>query len=103
MIVAVPLFGQDVAPRFSFADQFLIAEVGDQRSVVERLMVLTGSCPSRLMALSRQGVDVLLCSGFNRRFVPLATSVGIRVIYGLGGDARAMVEAFVGEQELTPS
>jgi predicted Fe-Mo cluster-binding NifX family protein len=94
MIIAVPLFGREVAPRFAFADRFLIAEIEDRSPGLEREEAFTGSCPDRLLALSRAGVEVLLCGGFNRRFVPLAVSVGIRVVYGLGGDARELVAAY---------
>ena len=94
MIVAVPLFGRDVAPRFRFADRFLIADVRDGEFTSEQVASLRGGCSDRLMELKRIGVQTVLCSGFNRRFVPLATSIGIHVISGLGGDAWTTVEAF---------
>jgi predicted Fe-Mo cluster-binding NifX family protein len=104
MIVAVPLFGREVAPRFAFADRFLFAEIGERVPATLRETSVTGSCPERLIELSHLGVEVLLCGGFHRKFLPLATSVGIRVICGIGGDARTLVEAFArGEELLAPT
>jgi len=94
MLVAVPLFGRDVAPRFRFADRFLIADISNGEFSSELYAVMRGGWPGRLMELKRLGVRTVLCSGFNRRFVPLAASMGINVISGLGGDARAQIEAF---------
>jgi predicted Fe-Mo cluster-binding NifX family protein len=95
MIVAVPLFGHEVAPRFAFADRFLIAEVvDDEIRDVHHHSLLPRTYPERINYLGSLGVDVLLCSGIVRQYVPLAQSLGIRVIAGLVGDAREVLASY---------
>ncbi|MCP4600425.1 MAG: hypothetical protein GY847_07825 [Proteobacteria bacterium] len=95
MLVAIPLFGQDVAPRFGFAERFLIAEILFEKLVRENDIALaTKGWVSRLGALKDLGVDTVICGGFNRLFLPLAQDLGIDVIAGVSGNARQVLEAF---------
>ena len=101
MRVAVPLFGNAVAPRFGFADEFLFADVAaGSVSGTERITLSARGWHGRLAELSGRGVAVLLCAGFNRQFEPLAESFGIQVIAGLGGEADALVLAYSRGEEL---
>lgn len=95
-MLAVPLHGDDVAPRFCSADRFLIAEL--YRGQILRVRQLTPpeeAWSQRLERLSATGVKVLLCGGFNRGFLPLAEGLGIRVISGLAGEAEQLIDAFL--------
>ena len=95
-MLAVPLHGDDVAPRFCSADRFMIAELdGDRVRRVRQLSVPEEGWSERLERLSAAGVRVLLCGGFNRNFLPLAERFGIRVIFGLAGEADRLIEAFL--------
>jgi len=95
-MLGVPLHGEDVAPRFCSADQFMIAEL-DQGRVrrLHRLSIPEEEWLQRLERLSAAGVRVLLCGGFNRSFLPLAERFGIRVIFGLAGEAERLIDAFL--------
>ena len=95
-MLGVPLHGDDVAPRFCSADRFMIAELdGDRVRRVRRLSVPDEAWPERLERLSAAGVRVLLCGGFNRSFLPVAERFGIRVIFGLAGEADQLIDAFL--------
>jgi hypothetical protein len=83
-----------VAPRFRFADRFLIVDIHEGAFMSEQQAILRGDWPDRLLELKQIGVQTVLCSGFDRRFLPLAASMGIHVISGLGGDAHKKAEAF---------
>ncbi len=102
MKVAVPLLGNDVAPRFGEANQFLIAESYDGEVAswetvdIDRI----GDWVFRLSELAGYRVKVTLCCGFNRFYWPLAIDRGIRVITGATGDARKLVKAFVHGEKL---
>jgi predicted Fe-Mo cluster-binding NifX family protein len=98
-MLGVPLYGDDVAPRFCSADQFMIAELdGDRVRRVRRLSIPEEACSERFERLSAAGVRVLLCGGFNRSFLPLAESFGIRVIFGLAGEAERLIDAFLRDE-----
>jgi predicted Fe-Mo cluster-binding NifX family protein len=93
--LALPLFGDEVAPRFCVADEVLIVEVEDDVPTTRSHLHLAGKpWPERLSSLSGQGVTVLLCGGFNRRFMPLARRQGIQVIWGLAGTADDLIDAY---------
>lgn len=102
MKVAVPLLGNDVAPRFGEASQFLIAESHNGPVVSFATVDIDhlGDWIFRLSELESFGVKVALCCGFNRLYWPLAIERGIRVITGATGDARKLVEAFVHGEKL---
>lgn len=93
--VAIPLFGQEVAPRFCFAPEVLIIgfEAGEEVSR-ERVSMVELPWPERMRILARRGVGVLLCGGFNRHLLPTARGLGIRVIWGLRGDAESVLKLF---------
>ena len=94
-MLAVPLLGNDVAPRFCSADRFLIAELdGGRVHQIRRLTIPELNWSQCLERLSAAGVGVLLCGGFNHRFLPLAEGLGIRVISGLAGEAEQLIDAF---------
>jgi predicted Fe-Mo cluster-binding NifX family protein len=95
MRVAIPLFEKDVAPRFGFADAFLVATVDAKKILsTEQIQSDGAEWSNRMEQLKDLGVNVLLCGGFNRKFLPLAENLGIRVFAGLAGDARRCMEAF---------
>lgn len=93
MIIAVPLFGRHVAPRFCSASVALVTEISDDYARrITRLPIPEVHWARRLRTLREQGVDVLLCGGFNRAFLPLATGLGLEVYWGLEGDAASLVD-----------
>ena len=98
-MLGVPLHGDDVAPRFCSADEFMIAELdrGEVRRV-RRLSIPEVTWSQRLERLSAAGVGVLLCGGFNRSFRPSAEELGIRVISGLAGQAERLIDAFARDE-----
>jgi predicted Fe-Mo cluster-binding NifX family protein len=98
-MLAVPLHGEDVAPRFCSADEFMIVELeGGEARRLRRVTIPEDAWSQRLERLSAAGVSVLLCGGFNRSFLPLAEGLGIRVISGLAGEAERLIEAFLQDE-----
>jgi len=98
-MLGVPLHGNDVAPRFCSADRFLIAELDGSRPCrLRRVTVPEEDRARRLERLSAAGVSVLLCGGFNRRYLPVAEGLGIRVIVGLVGEAEQLIDAFLRDE-----
>jgi predicted Fe-Mo cluster-binding NifX family protein len=98
-MLAVPLHGEDVAPRFCSAHEFAIAELdGGRVHRICRLTIRDEAWSRRLERLSAAKVTVLLCGGFNRSFLPRAEALGIRVISGLAGEAERLIEAFARDE-----
>lgn len=96
MRIAIALFGQEVSPRWCVASEALLATVRDG-AVSDREVLALGDCSNgtRLGRLHTRGVSVLVCGGFDRRFIPLAQRLGVRVIWGVSGSAEEALRAFV--------
>ena len=93
--IAVPLLGRDVAPRFGYADKFLLAEILDGKiSRMDLESIAVPGFANRLGKLQDLDVEVVVCCGFDRAFIPLAEALGIRIIFGVVGGARNAVLAF---------
>jgi predicted Fe-Mo cluster-binding NifX family protein len=96
MKVAIPMFNQDVAPRFGFADRFIIAEIVGKEIVECRSFPLKGDgVLERLEEISGRGADTLLCGGFNRNYLPLAKNMGMTVYLGLIGSGEEILSSFL--------
>lgn len=91
MRVAIPLHGEEVSPRFCATDRFLVVDVEDGLAAARQVLPVTGTFDERLHHLAGRGVTDLLCGGFNRHFLPLAWSLGLRVTWGLWGDAEQVL------------
>jgi predicted Fe-Mo cluster-binding NifX family protein len=91
--VAIPLFDGEVAPRFCFARWMLLAEIEDGAVVDrEQINVHSFGWRGRLALLSQRRVTVLICGGFNRRYLPLAEAMGIFVSWGHTGPVEPVLE-----------
>ena len=98
-MLAIPVLGDEVAPSFCSANDFIVAESsGEGAPILRSLHFPEEAWLLRLRRLSVLGVTVLLCGGFNRSFLPIATSLGIRVIFGLAGRADRLIEAFLQDE-----
>jgi predicted Fe-Mo cluster-binding NifX family protein len=103
MRIAIPLFGDQVAPRFCAADEVLLVDVDGGEETTRRTLDLGGrSLARRLDLLHELGVQQLLCGGFNRSFLPQAERLAIQVFWGLCGPVDAVLAASVAG-ELPPA
>lgn len=95
MRVAIPTFGADISPRFCFAREMVVIDiVGGTEVGRGRVQLGDASWPERLAILTAQRVDVLLCGGFPRQYLPVAEAVGIQVVVGLAGTVEEILAAF---------
>ncbi len=103
MRLALPLFEDDVSPRFCGADRILVVDVEEGREIGRRVVepVPADFC-DRLVLLRDLGVRELLCGGFNRCWLPLAESLGLRVRWGLWGRAETVLQHRLEGREPSP-
>ncbi|MBN2343739.1 MAG: NifB/NifX family molybdenum-iron cluster-binding protein [Deltaproteobacteria bacterium] len=94
--IAIPTWKNEVAPRFGVADEFTIVTIDSNTVGVPRMVQMNESlCWNERLALLREhGVDVVVCSGFNQRFLPLAQSLGLDVKCGVNGTIEWVVEKY---------
>ena len=97
---AVPVFGQDVAPRYDVAVMFRLFEVNRKKIVsLDKTLNTSGlDGEARLAMLIGAGTEVLLCGGIRRFDLFRLHAEGIRVVPGLRGPVEAVVSAFANGQ-----
>jgi predicted Fe-Mo cluster-binding NifX family protein len=95
MRVALPVFGNGIAPRFCFAREVLVVDLAGGRETGRRYVMFGPEHgPQRIRTLRDHGVRVLLCSGFNRHLLPLAQQSGIDVVWGLQGEVDNLIRSY---------
>ena len=94
--IAIALFGDEVSPRFCFAEAVVVLELV-RGQVVRRQVVSLGEpwLSRRISQLASLGVRALLCGAFNRAYLPAAERQGIRVITGISGNAEKALMSFL--------
>jgi predicted Fe-Mo cluster-binding NifX family protein len=103
--VAIPLFTDEVAPRFCFARWILLAELADGAVTQRKKLDVQGfGWLRRLSLLSERQVKMLVCGGFNRRYLPFTEALGIFVSWGHTGPVESVIERLcAGDPLLTPT
>jgi len=86
MRAAIPIFGEEISPRFCFAEHVLLLDVEHRHEAGRKVLTLGQRCnPDRLRLLAERGVTVLVCGGFDRDFLPVAGELGLHVVWGVTG------------------
>ncbi|MDH4264486.1 MAG: hypothetical protein OEW45_02505 [Deltaproteobacteria bacterium] len=98
MIVALPLFGSEISPRFDCAGKFLLAKIEEGR-IVEMIPIGMEESNSiqRARSLSDRKVSKVICGGIDDFSMRLLNGWGIQVIPWVSGDAKQALERFVKE------
>lgn len=97
--LAIALFGDEVSPRFCYAENILVVCLANGREQKRQVLSLGEPwLPRRLAQLSAMGVRTLLCGAFNRAFLPNAERLGIRVITGISGRAEDALASYLGRR-----
>jgi len=96
MQIAVPIWEGRVSPVFDTARNLLVVQAvnGRETGRIQRAM-LPGQGPSKVHALSTEGIDVLICGAISRRFLDMCSINRIRVIPWVSGPVNDVISAFL--------
>lgn len=102
MRLAIPRFGEKVAPCFEYSATVAVFKIQNSQ-IVEQTDFRLQSTESfdRLRLLKDQGVEVLICGGIQDRFEDLVKASCIQVISWVSGDVGFLVDEFI-EGRLMP-
>ena len=96
MVVAIPLFGSEVAPRFDCAKEIQFFHVEGSRISHIRTVEMKEANPFRRASLLCDlKVDKLICGGIDDFSMRLVNGLGISVFPWLAGDAQKVLEKFL--------
>jgi predicted Fe-Mo cluster-binding NifX family protein len=96
MKVAIPRFGESVAPCFEYSATVAIFTLRGRQIVSQVDFALQSHDPlDRLRLLRDQGVGTLICGGVQDRFEDLLEASGIRVISWVSGNVEELLEQYL--------
>ena len=96
MKVALPRFGESVAPCFEHTATISIFEIEGGRVGDQTDFLLHSRDPfDRVRLLRDQEVDTLICGGMQHRFQDIIEGRGIRVISWVSGDVDDLLARFL--------
>ena len=96
LIVAIPVFGDEVAPCFEAARNFLIARIADG-AVRSTRMVECRGCEGfgRVQLLRESRANVLVCNGIKHFYRDLLQAAGLLVVSHVSASAVGALEDFL--------
>ncbi len=96
MKVAIPRFGERVAPCFEYSATIAIF-VTRKKKIIEQKDFVLRSTESfdRLRLLKDQGVDVLICGGIQDRFEDMVRASDIKVVSWVSGNVETLLTRFL--------
>jgi predicted Fe-Mo cluster-binding NifX family protein len=94
MRVGIPVFGDQVAPRFEYAQDFLIVDMNIGASSNRRLTVIVEPEEKKLPAFCKQfGINVLICCGITQWCRQVLKEKGVEVISGVMSSSDSALES----------
>ena len=96
MKVAIPRFGESVAPCFEYSATIAIFVIKARQVVDQSDFTLQSQDPlDRVRLLRDQGVNTLICGGLQDRFEDLVEANRIRVISWVSGSVDELLRLFI--------
>jgi predicted Fe-Mo cluster-binding NifX family protein len=94
--VAMPRFGEEIAPCFEYSATIAIFTV-ERKQVIGQMDFTLQSRESldRVRLLADQQVDVLICGGIQKAFESLVRARGIQVYSWLEGQVEDLLDRFI--------
>lgn len=100
MVVAIPLFGSEVAPRFDCAKEIQFFQVeGSRISHIQTVDMKEANPLHRARLLCDLKVNKLICGGIDDFSMRLLKGLGISVFPWFAGDVQKVLEKFLGQEK----
>lgn len=98
MNIAIPIYGERVMPRFGLTREMIIVSVADEKIASEKRLTMTAESFTTLpKLLIAEHVSVLICGGIHPRFQQAFERQQIQVIWGVIGEWRDVIYAYVND------
>jgi predicted Fe-Mo cluster-binding NifX family protein len=95
MLVAVPLFGDEVSPRFGYTAEVMLAEVDAGKVVSLRRLAVPGQGGRQVYSLLVSlRPAVVICGGIHRSWQQMLQHERIAVVWGVIGIAEDAVKSY---------
>jgi len=99
--IIIPIFDNQLAPRFDLAGEALVVSVIRETSVMGRveekvIVVDTPSAEAMCRLAVKEAVQTVICAGIEKEFFDFLEWKGIRVLDDICGPVDTILEAFLG-------
>lgn len=95
MLVAIPVFGDEVSPRFGYTTEMILAVIESGKVCSKQKLIVTGQggmqVYSLLLSLRPQ---TLICGGIHRRWQRMLEHENIKVLWGVVGRVDDALNSF---------
>ena len=96
MKIAVPRFGEDVAPCFDYSVTIAVFTIQNNQIVDEKEFTLSSQWPvDRIRLLRDQQVDVLICGGIQDKFEDMVQGSGIETVSWVSGNVEHLIKRYL--------
>ena len=101
MILAIPIFGREISPRFDCAREMMLFRVEGGTIVHQWTLAMREETNplNRARILSAQKVQQIICSGIDDFSVRMLNGMGIQVFPWASGDAHQALKGFLAGME----
>ena len=93
MIIAIPIYGDRVMPRFGCTREVMVVTV--EAGTVCATKRLTAAMPDLQPLLADEHVTILICGGIHPRFQQRLQQQHVEIVWGVVGDWRDVVQAYL--------
>jgi predicted Fe-Mo cluster-binding NifX family protein len=95
MKIALPRFGDEIAPWFDIASHLVVYEIRGEQPALEQVFVFDKELGvDRVRQLRVAGANVLICSGIGNKVKNMLQALGITVVNNISGSVEAALRAF---------
>ena len=95
MKIAIPLYGERIAPLFEVAEAFLLFEPQAAEAAERRIVIAGAGIREKCRELAEHGVDVLICGALSRRWDERLRTSGIEVHAFIAANAHTALQSFL--------
>lgn len=100
MVVAIPIFGSEVSPRFDCAKEILLVNVEEGKIIDHKTVEIRQTNPlHRARILSVWKVQQLICGGIDDFSMRMLNGLGIQVFPWFSGEAQKVLENFLNQEK----
>lgn len=93
--IAVPIFQSRVSPVLDSCNDLMLVDLSEAGAVRRASLSLRKlSLGERAAAMSRQGVEKIICAGVSDLMIAYIVSRGMRIISGLSGEVEQIIAAY---------
>lgn len=96
MKMLIPLYDDEVAPRFDLATEVLIAEFDDEGNLTDQKNVVLpqASAEDLCQLILHEDISLVVCGGIEEEYYQYLTWKKIRVVDSIVGDHEQVVRSF---------